>query len=122
VDQRQHLAPRPRRARPSTEPDGRIDERLDPQPLTERDRQHDPGVDDHPLIIKDDNGSVRQTVHHAGDPLTQDPQPPTRPVLPAQGVISLPPPDRPATKVRWIQAKATETSSPALALDFRCGL
>jgi hypothetical protein len=58
-------------------------------------RQQHAGVRDHPLVIEHDARRVRQTVHHAGDPLTQDPQPLARPVLPAQGVIQDSAPDRP---------------------------
>ncbi|MDQ3609964.1 MAG: hypothetical protein M3459_13875, partial [Actinomycetota bacterium] len=71
VDQRQHLAARACRARPPAELDGRVDERLDPEPSPERDREHDPGVDDDPLVVEDDIRSVRQIVHHAGDLLAQ---------------------------------------------------
>lgn len=49
-----------------------------------------------PLLVENDSDLIRArgprdyvrlVVHHASDPLVQDPQPPTRPVLSAQGVI-----------------------------------
>jgi hypothetical protein len=104
VDQREHLAPRPRRPRPTAEPDRRIDERLEPQPPPQRHREHDPGVDDHPLVIEDNLGSVRQIVHHAGDLLTQTAAARYSRFSPAQEVISLPHPDRSPPQQRWIEA------------------
>jgi hypothetical protein len=71
VHQRQHLAPRPRRARALTELHRRVDQRLQTQPPAKRDREHQARVDDDTLIIKRDIRSVRQTVHQAGDPLMQ---------------------------------------------------
>ena len=94
VNQREHLAPRPRRARPATQLDRPIDERLDPQPPPHRHRKHDPGVDDHPLVIEYDIRSIRQTVHHVDDLLLQAAVAPNDRFLPAQEVISPPNPDR----------------------------
>jgi len=105
VDQRQNLAPRPPGARPAAEPDRRVDERLNPEPPPERHREHDPGVDDNPLVIENDIRSVRQTVHHAGDLLTQAAAAQYSRFLPAQEVISLPHPDRTPPTQRWIKAK-----------------
>jgi len=90
VDQRQDLAARTTGARAPAEPDGRIDERLDPQPSPERHREHDPGVDDDSLVVEDDLRSVRQIVHHAGDLLVQAAVALNDRFLPAQEVISLP--------------------------------
>jgi len=104
VDQRQNLAPRPPGARPAAEPDRRVDERLNPEPPPERHREHDPGVDDNPLVIENDIRSVRQTVHHAGDLLTQAAAAQYSRFLPAQEVISLPHPDRTPPTQRWIKA------------------
>jgi hypothetical protein len=63
------------------------------QPPPERHRQHDPGVDDDPLVVKDDIRSVRQIVHHASDLLVQAAVAPNDRFLPAQEVISLHTPD-----------------------------
>jgi len=104
VNQRQHLAARPRRARTLSKIDRLIDERLDPQPPSQRDREHDPGVDDHPLVIEDDLRSVRQIVHHADDLLTQAAAARYSRFLPAQEVISLPDPDGSPPQERWIEA------------------
>ena len=71
MDQREHLTSRPRCPGPLAEPDDRIDERLKPEPSPQRHREHEPGIDDDPLIIEDNRRSVRQTVHHAGDLLMQ---------------------------------------------------
>src|SRR5829696_5899091 len=97
---------RPRRPRPCAEPHGRINERLDPQPPPELDREHDPGVDDHALVIKNDLRSVRQILHHEGDLLTQAAVAPNDSFLPAQEVISLPRPDGPPLHKRRIEAKS----------------
>ena len=50
------------------------------------------------------SNSVRQTLHHAGDPLEQDPQPLARPVLPASGGHLNLSPGRLRTAERWIEA------------------
>ncbi len=109
VHQRQHLAPRPRRARPTAKPDGRVDQRLKAQPAAEGDREHQARVNDDTLIIKRDIRSVRQTMHHAGDPLMQ---PRSRWHGPSclHRVMSLPHPDRTTRRKRRIKA---ETSSAA---------
>lgn len=65
-------ASRTRRARTLTKLHGRVEQRLKSQPAAQRDRHHQARVDDDTLIIKRDIRSVRQTVHHAGDPLMQD--------------------------------------------------
>jgi hypothetical protein len=95
VDERDHLAARPRRARPipaqSHQP---LRERLDPKPLGERGDQRDPGVRDRPLIIKRDLHTVQSDrpviLHHEGDLLTQDTTAPNGRFLPAQEVILCP--------------------------------
>ena len=57
------------------EVDALIDQRLDPQPLRERRRQHDPGVRDRPLVIERDRDAVQSdrpvNMHHEGDLLSQ---------------------------------------------------
>ncbi len=73
--------------RPVAEINDPIDEGLDPESISEHGRKQRTRVRDYPLIVEHDPSGVRQTVHHAGDPLVQDPQPLARPVLPAQGVI-----------------------------------
>src|SRR5215211_7121087 len=104
VHQREHLASRPRGARPTVKPNGRIDERLDPEPPPELDREHEPGVDDHALVIENDLGSVRQILHHEGDLLTQAAVAPNDSFLPAQEVISHPNPDGSPLPKRRIEA------------------
>ena len=86
-DQAHYFAPRVRRPRPVAEIDRLIDQRRQPQPASQQRGQHHASIRDDPLIIENDARCVRQTLHHAGDPLVQDPQPLARPVLPAQGVI-----------------------------------
>lgn len=93
VRQREHLAPRPRRARAVPELDGLLDQRLERKPPAEGDRQQQPGVGDRALVVEDNLESVRQIVHHAGDLLTQAAVAGIDSFLPAQEVISLPPPD-----------------------------
>ena len=82
-----HLAPRIRRARPLAEINSLVNQRLQPQPPGKHRREQHTRVRDRPLVVENDPRRVRQTIHHAGDPLVQDPQPLARPVLPAQGVI-----------------------------------
>ena len=78
AEQRHHLAARVRRARPITEINGLVDQRLDPKASGEHRGKHHPGVSDRPLIVKHDPGAVRQTLHHAGDLLVQARRRPTR--------------------------------------------
>ena len=66
-----HLTPGIRRARAITEIDRVIDELLDTEAPRQQRRQHHTSVSDRPLIIENDNGSVRQIMHHAGDLLVQ---------------------------------------------------
>jgi hypothetical protein len=87
TDHRHHLPARIRCARPLAEINGPVDQSLDTKPTGEHRGEHHARVRDHPLVVEHNAGAVRQTVHHAGDPLVQDPQPLARPVLPAQGVI-----------------------------------
>ena len=54
VHEREHLAPRPRRPRTPAQAHGRVDEHLEPQPPPKSHREHEPGVDDHTLVIEDD--------------------------------------------------------------------
>ena len=114
VHQREHLAARARRPRPLPEADRGIDERLDPQPPRERDREHDPGIDDHALIIKRHVGSVRQILHHKSDLLTQAAAARHSRFSPAQEVISSPKPDGSPPPKRWIEAKAPRIACGAL--------
>ena len=82
-------APSPRASSSSCDPDSRRpDARRDrrarrlscsiPRRGRQQRRQHHAGVGDHPLLIKRDHRSVRQTVHHAGDLLVQARRRPNR--------------------------------------------
>jgi hypothetical protein len=84
--------------RAAAEPDGRVDQRLKPKPAPERHSEHKPGVDDDPLVIKDDPRSIRHVVHHAGDLLVQAAVAGIDSFLPAQEVISPRRSDRPARR------------------------
>ena len=118
-DQRHDLAARVRRAGPITEIDHPVNEALNPQPIGEHRRQHHARVGDRPLIVEHDPRCVRQTVHHAGDPLAQDPQPLARPVLPASGGYLNLGPGRLIAAERWIEAKRAVRAGPGLsALDL----
>jgi len=70
-DERHDLRARVRRARPVTEVDAAVNQRLDPQTPRERGRQHDPGVGDRPLIIELNPDGVQSdrpvSMHHEGD-------------------------------------------------------
>jgi hypothetical protein len=79
VHQREDLAPGVRRTRPTAEVDGLLDQLLEPEPLAERDRQHQPGVDHRAFVVKGHGESVRRGVHHAGDLLTAGPGCPIQP-------------------------------------------
>jgi hypothetical protein len=70
-DERHHLAARVRGAGPITETDRLINQRLDPEPISQHRRQHQTGVGDDALIVKHDARGVRQTLHHVGDLLVQ---------------------------------------------------
>ena len=80
VNQRHDLAARRRRARRLVpEPHALVHELLDPQPLSQRPAQQQPGVTDQTLLIErtptgqDSSGvtNVRYLMHHMGDLLVQ---------------------------------------------------
>ncbi|HEV7806120.1 MAG TPA: hypothetical protein VGO80_09890 [Solirubrobacteraceae bacterium] len=78
VDERHHLAPRIRRARPvATQPHQIARQRLDPQPQRKRRDHHDPGVADNPLVVELDLYAIRSDrlviLHHEGDLLPLGP-------------------------------------------------
>lgn len=101
--QAHHLAARVRRPRPVTEINRPVNHGLNSQPLREHRREQHPRVRDHPLIVEHDPRCVRQTIHHTGDPLAQDPQPLARPVLPASGGHLNLSRGRLPTNERWIE-------------------
>jgi hypothetical protein len=71
VHQREHLSSRPRRSRPTAEPDGGVDERLEPQPPPERDREHEPRVDGPTRTdSRPKNGGLRLSSPRATQPRT----------------------------------------------------
>jgi hypothetical protein len=83
VDQRHDLAPSVAGAGViGAQAHEALRERLDPQPLSERHDEHDPGVGDHPLVIEGDLHSIQSDqpviVHHEGD-LLRGPRMPTHP-------------------------------------------
>ena len=98
-DQRHDLAARMRRARPLTEVDRPVHQRLDPQPRRQHGGQHHARVRDRPLIVKDDH---RRVVHHAGDLLRRAA---TAAICRYQARLGRSPCLRTRTK-RWIEAKA----------------
>ena len=60
VHQRQHLAPRPGAADPTVQAHGVVDQRLQPEPIGERRRQHQPGVGDQIVVVEDDLDAVQR--------------------------------------------------------------
>jgi hypothetical protein len=72
VQKREHLATRPRGPRSLAQVDRLVDQPLDPQPVRQRRRQHQPGVGDEPLVVelrceRVGLGGGPRTVHHMSD-------------------------------------------------------
>ena len=103
-DQRHHLAPRVRCARPvPTQVHQSARQRLDPQPLGERRDQHHACVRDRSLIIELDPQTIQPDpliMHREGDLLSAGPGCANQPLNPAQEVILLSDSDRTALPPR----------------------
>jgi hypothetical protein len=60
VNQDQHLAPRPSTTRAPDQAHGDVDHRFEPETISERGRQHQPGVGDQIVVVEDDLDAVQR--------------------------------------------------------------
>ena len=110
VQQRHHLAPGVRSARPvTTQPHPILRERLDTESLGERRDEQNPGIRNRPFVVETDPCAVQSDrlgiLHHEGDLLPQAPAARHSRKSPVQEVILHSGPDGPDLPDRWIRAQ-----------------